>query len=116
MYVINFNDTEIMEEDVARIIASDDDSQNSQIRVSKDGRVYVEHVLFGEERLKGVLFRSETLCEGNGYLGPEAAEDPEYVREEYEKLKQLQKSYEAFKNYGRNARCPVPDGYEGPYI
>lgn len=114
---IDFNDPEqITMGDVQKIIASDDDSQNSQIRVSKDGRVYIDHVCFGEERLEGVLFRSETYGEGNGYLGPEAAEDPAYVREVHQDLKQLQKSYEALKTYGRNARCPVPDGYEGPYI
>jgi transcriptional regulator with XRE-family HTH domain len=114
---IDFNDPEqITGENVQKMIASDDDSQNSQVRVSKDGRVYIDHVLFGEERLEGVLFRSETLCAGNGYLGPEAAEDPEYVREVFKDIKQLQKSYKAFKTYGRNARCPVPDGYEGPYI
>lgn len=102
---------------VQKLIASvNDEEEHSQIRVSKDGRAYIERVCWGEDRIEGVLFRSETMCAGNGYVGPEAAEDPEYVGEVYEHLKQLQKAYEAHKIDGRTARCKIPLAYEGPYL
>lgn len=115
MYTIDLKDPEqITAENVRRMIASvNDEEEHSQIRLSRGGLVYIEHVSWGEDRMEGVLFRSETLCAGNGYIGPEAAEDPEYVQAVYEDLKQLQESYEALKVDGRNARCPVPREYEG---
>ena len=96
-------------ESTRKLIASGDDTGSAQYRVSKRGVAYVEQDVIGEDRLEGVLYRSETLGDGTGYLGPEAANDPQWVQEIYEDLKKLQKAY-------KSPRRVYVDGYEGPYI
>jgi hypothetical protein len=130
MYSITLNDPEqVTTENVRRMLASVDDGEHSQIRVSKDGRAYVERGVIGDARIEGVLFRSaETLCAGNGYVGPGAASDSIWVEQVYQGLKRLQKAYEDLKtNWPKPTRLlhghegpyalwpPMVDGYEGPY-
>lgn len=131
MYTINLKDPEqITVENVRRMIASGDDSEHSQLWVSEDGLAYVARGVVGDGRIEGLLFRSEeTFFAGNGYVGPEAAGDPEWVRRIYEDLKKLQKAYEDLKTnwpkstyplaYGAEEPYalwpPMVDGYEGPY-
>ena len=73
-------------ESVAALIASKDDSEHRQIRVSTDGIAYLSDDV-GNSNLEGVLFRLETYNEGNGYVGPEAAADEKHVRSVHDDLR-----------------------------
>jgi hypothetical protein len=98
MYTININDPEQRTVgNVRKMIASGDDRRHSQIRLSYDGRLYVAHVEWGEDRLDGVLFRSWTYAAGEGRVGTEAAEDTDYARGVCEGLKKLREAYENLK-------------------
>lgn len=70
---------------VAALIASKDDSQNRQIRVSEEGIVELSDTV-GNRDLEGVKFRLETLGAGNGYVGREAAARTEWVERIYKAL------------------------------
>lgn len=74
-------------ENVARLIASQADDRHWQLRVSKDGIAYLSEVI-GNNDLDGLAFRFETWCQGNGYVGPEAARDETWVAEVYRDLKE----------------------------
>ena len=63
---------------VAALIASKDDSQARQIRVSVGGEAYLSDDV-GHKNLTNVLFRLETLDAGNGYVGLQASKDQEWV-------------------------------------
>jgi hypothetical protein len=130
MCIINLNEPEqITTSNVQKMLVSVDDSKNSQIRVSQEGLVYIQQVRYGEDHLEGVLFRSEdTFAQGNGYVGLEAAEDPEWVEWIYQDLKRLQKACEDLKSDWPKPmrliyRAEKPyslwpqmvDGYYGPY-
>jgi hypothetical protein len=63
---------------VARLIASRDDSQHRQLRVTKDGVAYLSDVV-GNIDTEGLAFRLPTWVQGSGYVGIDAAQDPEWV-------------------------------------
>ncbi len=130
MYTIDINDpTQRTKGNVRRMIASGDERQHSQIRLRKDGRLYVAHVLFSEDRLQGVLFRSQIYTAGENRVGLAAAEDTEYIREVCEGLKKLHEAYETLKTEWPRPRDhliyrakdpyplepPMVEGYVGPY-
>ena len=51
-----------------------DDSKNSQLRVSKNGRAYISNVV-GAEDIDRLCFRLETWAAGNVYVGSDAVND-----------------------------------------
>jgi hypothetical protein len=63
---------------VRELLASKDDSQPRQLRVSEAGIVTLSDVI-GNTNLEGVRFRLETWVAGNGYTGPAAAADDAFV-------------------------------------
>jgi hypothetical protein len=67
---------------VAALIASKDDSQHRQLRVSEAGEVYISDEI-GNLNLAGVRFSLETWLAGNEYTGREAAADPKHVERIY---------------------------------
>ena len=71
---------------VAQLLASVDDSANRQLRVDVNGFAYISSDV-GSENLQGVLFRLETWCEGNDYVGSAAAQDEVWVSRIYNALK-----------------------------
>lgn len=73
-------------ENVRSLIASGTDDTHSQIRVSKDGIVYLSKTI-GNRDIEGLAFRLETLQAGNGYVGPVAAQDTKWITRLYECLK-----------------------------
>jgi hypothetical protein len=75
-------------ENVRALLASKDDSQHRQLRVTNDGYAYLSDDI-GFHNLEGVKARFETWCQGNGYCGNEAAADPEYVHEIFDDLKNV---------------------------
>ena len=74
--VIDFN-----EEKCAELYSEADDRTLNQIRVSHDGYVYIS-LDVGADKLHNVKFQFETLCQYNGYVGPKAASDAEYIGSE----------------------------------
>ena len=64
-----------------------DDSKNSQLRVSKDGRAYISYVV-GAEDIDNLCFRLETWSAGNRYVGPDAANDEDWIDRVYEVLQE----------------------------
>jgi hypothetical protein len=86
MFAIDLKDPDALTlESVAKLLASKDDSQNRQIRVSLDGIAYVSDDV-GNQNLNGVYFRLETADAGNGYVGVEAAKDANYVKRIFDVL------------------------------
>jgi len=67
-------------EDVAKLLASKDDSQHRQLRVTKDGIAYISDEI-GADNIDELKFRFETWLVGNGYCGLKASQDADYVRE-----------------------------------
>lgn len=72
-------------ENVAKLLASKDDSQDRQLRVTSDGVAYLSDEV-GNINTNGLLFRLETWDAGNGYVGAEAAKDEKWVKRIYECL------------------------------
>lgn len=68
------------------LVSNADDRQHNQLRVDNDGEVYYSYGYVGAQEIDVVRFRFETLDAFNGYVGPRAASDTEYVTEEYEDL------------------------------
>lgn len=82
-------------EDVRRLLASKDDTQHRQLRVTRNGIAYLsDEVGFTNE--EGLLFRFETWDQGNGYCGAEAAGDDAWVRSVYDDLKENWPNPKAF--------------------
>lgn len=65
-------------QDVARLMASKDDSAHRQLRVTKQGIAFLSDEV-GADNIGGLAFRLETWVAGNGYVGPEAASDAHFV-------------------------------------
>jgi hypothetical protein len=93
-----------------------------------DGRAYMEHGVIEDERIDGVLFRSDTYFADTGDVGPLAAADPEWVKTIHERLKKLREVYEDLQTNWPQPRIlisdaeepyallpPRVDGFEGPY-
>lgn len=87
-FTLNLNDpSQFHEFGVARLLASRSGEENCQLRVSAEGVAYLSD-LIGNQRLEGLAFRMETWIGGNGYAGLEAAQDPNYVRTIYRRLRE----------------------------
>lgn len=65
--------------DVAKLLASKDDSQHRQLRVSSEGKAYLSDVV-GSQEISDLAFRLETWDAGNGYCGTAAALDRAFVK------------------------------------
>lgn len=84
---INVKDpSEFTVEAVRRLVASKDDSQHRQLRVSEDGYLYLSDVI-GNLQLEGTRFTLETTLAGNDYTGKNAAADDDYVTSIYDTVK-----------------------------
>lgn len=68
------------------MLANANDCISHQLRVDWSGDVYISTVT-GAEELDGVKFRWESWDPGNGYVGPRAASDHEYVKQSVASLK-----------------------------
>ncbi|MCW5824903.1 MAG: hypothetical protein KIT34_19050 [Cyanobacteria bacterium TGS_CYA1] len=74
-------------EDVAKLLASKDDSQLRQLRVTKNGSAYISDEV-GSENIDALAFRFEIWGVGNSYCGLEASQDASWVRKVYNDLKE----------------------------
>lgn len=71
---------------VKELIASMDDSENRQLRVTKSGIAFLSDRV-GPDGTDDLAFRFETWDAGNGYVGVAASQDEKWVRKIYEALK-----------------------------
>ena len=69
-------------EQLADIIASGDDSKRNQIRIKKDGTIFLSTIV-GNSALDGIAGRFETFDANNGYVGKEVAHNQEYIKRLY---------------------------------
>jgi hypothetical protein len=84
---INLNDPVAFTiESLRALIASKDDSNHRQLRVTNEGLLYLSDDV-GNTNLDGIKFAFETWLAGNDYCGPNAAADDSYVSNEYEMIK-----------------------------
>lgn len=82
------NPAEFTKESVRQLIASGDDSSHTQLRITKDGKAFLSKKV-GADNIVGIAFRLETWIKGNGYVGPEAAKDDEWIERLYEGMKNI---------------------------
>ncbi|MBA1142818.1 hypothetical protein [Mesorhizobium neociceri] len=74
-----FVESDLTHEGVRRLLASKDDSEMRQLRISTDGRIYISDDV-GATNLAGVLVYFETWS-AEGYCGEDASKDASYVDE-----------------------------------
>lgn len=74
-------------ENVSRLIGSQVDTQNWQLRVTKQGIAYLSEVT-GSRDLDNVALRFETWGTGNNYVGFQAAHDERHVSYVYDNLRE----------------------------
>lgn len=85
---LDLNDPDAFTLDGVRgLIASKDDSENRQLRVTKGGMAFLADQV-GATDIDGLAFRFETWDRGNGYCGPKAAADEAWVKKVYQDLKE----------------------------
>ncbi|OKP00634.1 hypothetical protein [Xenorhabdus eapokensis] len=77
--IIYPKDGKFRENDVKALIGSELDDQHWQLRVSMSGGAYLSSE-WKAVGLESVLFRFETFCMGNDYVGPNAANDLHFVQ------------------------------------
>lgn len=86
---MNLNNHPTVEELIDLISAQNDNESNHIIWVSKDGEVHISSLqenmspIEFDEQNENLEFRFETLIQGNGWVGENAAQDMEWVRRLY---------------------------------
>ena len=81
------NPIEFTIDNLKLLIASGEDTTNTQYRVTKDGYLIISQDV-GNQNLNNILFRLETNVMGNGYVGKPASEDDLWVERIYNVVKQ----------------------------
>ena len=85
---INLNDeSDFTLENVKKLIASVDDSNHRQLRVTKDGFAFISNEV-GNENIDNLACRFETWCMGNSYVGLNASQDDNYIKRVYKDLQE----------------------------
>jgi hypothetical protein len=86
MFTIDLNDPhQFTRENVAKLIGSQLDTQNWQLRVTKQGIAYLSSIT-GSRDIDALAFRFETWGFGNNYVGFQAAHDERWVNQVFEDL------------------------------
>lgn len=73
-----YNVYTLTKEQLAQMIASGNDAKRNQIRIDKNGMIFLSTVV-GAEGLDGIAGRFETFDANNGYVGETAASNPQYI-------------------------------------
>lgn len=71
--------------DLKKLIASGDDTHDNQLRVTKNGKVFLSQTVAAES-LTRIAFRFETFDAGNNYVGKSAANDDNFIQSLYKVL------------------------------
>lgn len=69
------------------LFARGDDSHDNQIRVSKDGKVFLSQDIVGADQLENIAFRFESFDAYNDYVGEDASKDDTLVIPMFKALK-----------------------------
>lgn len=72
---------------VRDLIASVTDEDHVQLRVSKTGKAFISTTSVGADNIDDLSFRLETWVAEGGWVGPEAAQDDEWVTRIFEVLR-----------------------------
>ena len=84
---INLNvPSEFTIENLRKLIASEDDTVSTQFRVTEDGYLFLSKKV-GNQSLSGIVFRLETNCATNGYVGIKASQNTNWVNRIYKVIK-----------------------------
>lgn len=83
---MNYNMKALTRDELVELIKSGDDREDNQIRVTKNGTIFLSQTV-GAENIADLRFRFETCDAGNGYVGSEAAADDDYIDALYKGLK-----------------------------
>lgn len=62
------------------LIKNGDDSHDNQIRVTKDGMIYLSQDVVAADNLENIIFRLETFDSGLDYVGKAASEDNNLIK------------------------------------
>ncbi|CRM90636.1 hypothetical protein [Pseudomonas sp. 22 E 5] len=74
---------------VRQLLASANDDEHTQLRVTKAGIAYISSgKVVGGVDIDGLLFRLETWAKGSGYVGNVAASDEVWVTQIFNALKE----------------------------
>lgn len=73
---------------VRQLLASANDDEHTQLRVTKAGIAYISSGVVGGAEIGGLLFRLETWAKGSGYVGNVAANDEVWVMQIFNALSQ----------------------------
>lgn len=84
--MLSFNIETLTLEQFEDLIASADDTQSNQLRVDKNGKVFITQEV-GSQNIDNIQFRYETFDAHNGYVGKEASADTAYVEGLFNSLK-----------------------------
>jgi len=85
--MLNLNDPKQFTLDgVKGLIASKDDSEDRQLRVTKSGLADLSDIV-GADDVDDILFRFETWDAKEGFVGVKASNDTEWVSRIYEALR-----------------------------
>lgn len=74
-------------EDLTDLIASGNDTKDSQLRINNNDEIYISYDYVGADNLTDIKSRFETFDAGNGYIGLEASQDKKYVKQLFETIK-----------------------------
>lgn len=87
LMTINLNDPkDFTPEKVREFLASVDDSQDRQIRITLGGIAFMSDSV-GVEHPEGLVFRLATFGAGSGRVGERAAADESWVKRVYEAMR-----------------------------
>ena len=70
-------------DDMKELIKNGDDSYDNQIRVTKDGMIYLSQDIVAADNLENIIFRLETFDAHLGYVGKTASEDKDLIEKLY---------------------------------
>ena len=80
-------------EDVKEMLTNGSDKHNNQVRVTKDGKVFLSQDIVGNDETDGLAFRYETFAFQNGYVGSGIEKDKEFIAALYRSLKENWEQY-----------------------
>lgn len=82
-------------EQLTNLIAQGDNSKDSQLRIKKDGTIFLSYIV-GMEQLGEIAGRFETFRANNDYVGAKAAENEQYIKSLYLTIKEWVKKPKSF--------------------
>lgn len=82
-------------EQLTNLIAQGDNSRDSQIRIKKDGTIFLSYVV-NMDQLDEISGRFETFRANNNYVGMKAAKDEKYIKSLFLTIKKWVESPKSF--------------------